>query len=99
MHTNIVKIAFTIIISFSLQCHCGYSFKLSNFFPFSCISSCSRKMYCNINLTFFLVQLLKPGHLGEDFLSRTHNIFLKTKDSQVLFASGPIKFKVQPFNR
>ena len=56
-------------------------------------------MYCNINLTFFLVQLLKPGHLGEEFLPRTHNIFLKTKDSQVFFASGPIKFKVQPFNR
>ena len=36
-------------------------------------------MYCNINLTFFLVQLLKPGHLGEDFLSRTHNIFSKQK--------------------
>ena len=98
MHTKSVKIAFTIYHS-HFSAIVDYSFKLSNFFSFSCISSCSRKMYGNIRLTFFLVQLLKPGHLGEEFLSRTHNIFLKTKDSQVFFASGPIKFKVQPFNR
>ena len=33
-------------------------------------------MYCNINLT---VQLLKPGHLGEDFYPELTTFFSKQK--------------------
>ena len=71
MHTKSVQIGSTVYHShFSAIVDTLLSSQISFFF--SCISSCSRKMYCNINLT---VQLLKPGHSGEDFLSRLTTFF------------------------